>query len=208
MDSLGFDEDGDQRDVELTALAAIFPELQFDKRDRYSFFYDVPVNPSKDVTVSFPSAAESVAPDPTRPHGDALQAPTDSHSLSYLPSVRLQITLPAGYPEETAPSVAVSTSPPWLPDSTLATLEADGPRLWEDVGRDMVVFTYIDHVVQAADEVFSLVDDKGGLEVDSGHKIAILDYDIQAKRAAFDKGSYECGICLGKGHRLRDGYRR
>ena len=198
MESLGLEEGGEQRDIELSTLKAIFPELQIDENDQYAFSYEVPVNPSKNVTVSFPAPTEGPAQDPTQPQRDAQENPTDSHSLSYLPSVRLRISLPPGYPEDNPPIFAVSVSPPWLPESTITKLEDAGPRLWEDLGRDMVAFTYIDHVVQAAEDVFSLVDDKGCLEVDPQHKIAILDYDIKAKRAAFDKGTYECGICLGR----------
>jgi E3 ubiquitin-protein ligase RNF14 len=65
------------------------------------------------------------------------------------------------------------------------------------MGRDMVGFTYIDHIQQAAENVFGLVGNKGGLEVDSQYKIAILDYDIKARRAAFEKETFACGVCLG-----------
>ncbi|EMR71685.1 putative ring finger protein [Eutypa lata UCREL1] len=72
----------------------------------------------------------------------------------------------------------------------------DAERLWEDIGRDQVVFAYIDDVQQSTDNVFGLVDGEGTLEVAPEHKIAILDYDIKAKRKAFEKETFICGICL------------
>jgi hypothetical protein len=66
------------------------------------------------------------------------------------------------------------------------------------MGRDIMVFSFIDHVQQCAEEVFGLVDAKGRLEVNPQHRIAILDYDIKAKRAAFNKETFDCGVCLGR----------
>jgi E3 ubiquitin-protein ligase RNF14 len=107
------------------------------------------------------------------------------------------MTFGPNYPAEQAPQVTISANPPWLPATTVKRLEDDAPRLWEEMGRDIVGFTYIDYLQQAADDVFGLVDDKGSLEVDPQHKIAILDYDIKARKAAFEKETFDCGVCLG-----------
>ena len=77
-------------------------------------------------------------------------------------------------------------------------LEDDGPRLWEESGRDMVAYTYIDHLQRAAEDVFGTVTEGGTLAVDSEHKLAVLDYDIKAKRKAFENETFDCGICLGE----------
>lgn len=189
------------RDVELSALSAIYPEIQRPRSDDpYTIALDVPVNPSNAVTVFFPAAADDatlLGANGAETAGPGQQGAVDSHELAHLPSVHLKITLGPQYPTEKPPQIAISTNPPWLPAETVRKLEDDAPRLWEEMGRDIVGFTYIDHVQQAADNLFGLVDDEGSLEVDPSHKIAILDYDIKARRAAFEKETFHCGVCLG-----------
>jgi E3 ubiquitin-protein ligase RNF14 len=195
------------RDVELSALSAIYPEIQTPRPDDpYTIALDVPVNPSKAVTVFFPAAVDDAtlpgangaeAAGPGLGPGPGQQGAVDSHELAHLPSLHLEITLGAQYPAEQPPHITISTNPPWLPAETVKQLEDDAPRLWEEMGRDIVGFTYIDHVQQAAETIFGLVDGRGSLEVDPSHKIALLDYDIKARRAAFEKGSFHCGVCLG-----------
>lgn len=195
----------DQRDVELSTLSAIFPEIQrLHDDDPYTFVLDVPVNPTKAVTVFFPAATEAQSLDP----GSAVEAGAasvgadssgiDSHELSHLPAIRVQISLPPKYPAEQPPVARVSTKPSWLPSDTAKKLEDDCARLWEELGRDLVAFTYLDHVQQSADDVFGLVSDVGALQISPEHKIAVLDYDIEAKRVAFENGTFDCGVCLGK----------
>ncbi|KAK4228211.1 translation termination inhibitor protein itt1 [Podospora fimiseda] len=199
------DDDLDNpRDVELSSLTAIYPEIQQPKpNDPYTIALDLPVTPSKAVVVFFPAASD----DATRPEANnnhpnndngRAGAPTqvDSHEITHLPSLHLQITFGPKYPADDPPRVTISTTPPWLPADTVKRLEEDGTRLWEEMGRDIVGFTYIDHLQQEADQVFGLVGDKDALEVDPSHKISILDYDIQARRAAFEKETFECGVCL------------
>ncbi|KAL1837320.1 hypothetical protein VTJ49DRAFT_3991 [Mycothermus thermophilus] len=190
---------GDDRDVELGSLSAIFPEIQHPHPDDpYTIVLDVPVTPSQAVTVFFPGPVDNAPPqgtdDPVT--GPGQRAAVDSHQLAHLPPLRLEITFGPKYPTEEPPKASISTNPPWLPAATIKQLEDDAPRLWDDMGRDMVGYTYIDHVQQAAERVFDLVDANGSLEVDPSHKITILDYDIQARKAAFDRGTYECGVCL------------
>ncbi|KAL2266401.1 hypothetical protein VTJ83DRAFT_5753 [Remersonia thermophila] len=191
---------GDDRDVELGSLSAIFPEIQHPHPDDpYTILLDLPVTPSQAVTVFFPGPVDSAPPqgnDGPPAAGPGQRAAVDSHQLAHLPPLRLEIAFGSKYPAEQPPKASVSTSPPWLPAATIKQLEDDAARLWEDMGRDMVGFAYIDHVQQAAERVFDLVDVNGSLEVDPSYKIAILDYDIQARKAAFDKETYECGVCL------------
>ena len=176
--------DDDERCVELNSLEAIFPELQrLPGTNPLAFEIELPVNPASAVTVTFPAAENNVV---------------DSHELSHLPSVVIRACLPEGYPAKKPPTFTISATPPWLTPDTIQRLEGDGLRLWEEGGRDLVAFTYIDHVQQAADSVFGMVGPQRTLEVDPAHKIAILDYDIEAKRTAFGKETFECGVCLGK----------
>ncbi|KAK0728124.1 RWD domain-containing protein [Lasiosphaeria miniovina] len=225
-----FDSDS-PRDVELGTLTAIYPEIrQVRPDDAYTIALDVPVTPSNGVVVVFSvtppehshsaSASADTAPlaQPSRghdindvndPNGGPADA-VDSHHLAHLPPVHLEMTFGPGYPSEEPPRISISTTPPWLPPATAKMLEDDGARLWEEIGRDMVGFTYIDTIQQSAEHVFGLVDAvRAGLKVDSRQKIALLDYDIKAKRATFELETFDCGVCLDpkKGsacHRMMD----
>ncbi|KAK7967750.1 RWD domain-containing protein [Apiospora aurea] len=199
------DDDEDVRAVELSTIAAIYPEeIRIDDDDPYSFTIEVPVSLSKPVVVQFPAVASSdSAPHPETENLAAVAAPSavsdatiDSQELSNLPSLALRVALPEGYPEAKPPSLSISTSPPWLPTEIIKRLEGNAERLWEEMGRDQVVFNCIDDVQQAAGDVFGLVATNNALEVSPEHKIAILDYDNMAKRRAFEKETFDCGICL------------
>ncbi|KAL7625023.1 hypothetical protein AAE478_004237 [Parahypoxylon ruwenzoriense] len=186
----------DIRDVELSTIAAIYPELLVDDDDPHTVSIELPVSLAKPLTVLFPAAPESAPPvDATQGQIPAVAA-VDSHALTNLPSLQVRITLPDGYPQEKPPKASVSTSPPWLPRQILSKLEGDVETLWEEIGRDQVIFTYVDDLQQSTENIFGLVDSKGCLEVKPEHKIAILDYDIKAKQKAFEKETFDCGICL------------
>ncbi|KAI2621735.1 RWD domain-containing protein [Hypoxylon sp. NC1633] len=186
----------DIRQVELSTIAAIYPELLIDENDPHTISIELPVSLTNPLTVLFPAATEG-APPVEGGHGQIpAMATVDSHSLSNLPSLQVRIALPEGYPESKSPKVTVSTSPPWLSEDILRKLEDDVERLWEDIGRDQVIFTYIDDLQQSTENIFDLVNDKGCLEVGPEHKIAILDYDIKAKKTSFGKETFVCGICL------------
>lgn len=193
--------DGDDaREVELSSISAIYPdELKVDETgDPYSFTIELPVSLSKPLTVEFPATSDAA---PLIPGQESIAGPTaqvESQQLSNLPSLQIHISLPKGYPEEKPPTVRISTLPPWLPDHIIRKLETRVDSLWEDMGRDQVIFTYIDDVQQSVDDVFGLVDQQKTFEVGPEHKIAILDYDLEAKRRAFQKSTFDCGICLGK----------
>lgn len=189
------------RDVELSTLKAIYPEIQQVRTDDpYTISLDIPVAPSSPVVVFFPALGDA-APIAGPSNGNHVGNGTnglhvDSHEVAHLPSLHLEISFGPEYPADEPPRVTISAHPPWLPRETIAKLEDDAPRLWEEMGRDMVGFTYIDHIQQSGDTVFGLVDDKGALEVDPQHKIAILDYDIKAQHAAFERQTFDCGVCL------------
>jgi len=121
----------------------------------------------------------------------------DLNYLSHLPPLHLKIVLPDGYPAICPPTFDLSTSPSWLSDEVFDRLRADGERLWEEFGHDQVVFAFIDHLQQAAENAFGVLSDTTkNLEISQDHKIALLDYNIKAERAAFEKETFDCGICL------------
>ena len=154
------------------------------------------------MTVTFPPAGnvaqEVVTAEAAPENGAVAPEALDSLDISHFPPLTLFIQLPEGYPETKPPRVTISLTPQWLGDKTLRRLEEDGPRLWEEMGQDLVAYTYIDHIQRGAEDVFGTIGAAGTLAVDAEHKLAVLDYDIKAKKAAFEKETFECGICLGE----------
>ncbi|KAG5948908.1 hypothetical protein E4U60_000386 [Claviceps pazoutovae] len=190
----------------------------FTKTSEYIVELELPVEPNKPVTVVFPAASsasssthatsatcatrdgqvgdEAVLTPTFKQAATTAPEPLDTLLVSHLPPLCVKITLPDGYPLEEAPLMSLTTEPSWLPSTALQALEDDGPRLWEEAGRDMVAYTYIDHLQREAEHVFGAVSAEGVLEMDPEHKIAVLDFDLSAKKAAFEKQTFECGICL------------
>ena len=197
----------DERVEELSSIKAIYPdELVIDSQDPFQASIQLLVAPTTPLPILFPPLVDG-APPTTLPaalvpihRGQIL--PTDPpkpdvHNLSYLPPLHLQITLPEGYPSENAPQFKLSTSPQWLPSNTIKRLQDGGLSLWEEYGREPVLFSYITQLQEAADRGFDIVDSPGGmLEVSQEMKIALLDFDIKTKRERFEQETFECGICL------------
>jgi E3 ubiquitin-protein ligase RNF14 len=114
------------------------------------------------------------------------------HIVSRLPPIRISFSLPEAYPSDEPPVVKLSTTPPWLPIPIQLNLEATASSLWEDYGHGQVLFAYTSHVQEAAETVFGL----DHLEVSPEIILPLVDFDIATERAAFENGSYECGVCL------------
>ncbi|KAL3422694.1 RWD domain-containing protein [Phlyctema vagabunda] len=201
--------DDDEREVELSTISAIFPEIVLDSDNRFTASIELPVKPSNPLTVSFPASFEGPPPanTTTLPH-PAIDVPDDinrdegpvedieRHDLRFLPSLQLNISLPEGYPAENPPRFDLSTTPAWLSRDILDSLQADGQRMWEEFGRDQVVFAYIDHLQQAAENGFGLMEESQVVEIAQEHQISLLDHNIKGTKAAFDKETFDCGICL------------
>lgn len=175
------------------------------------------VEPLKGLLIRFPTAegatpeTEFTPPSSTeggysaqqyvgdKPATDAFPANSttqDAHRLSHLPPLTLELSLPDGYPAEKPPVFYLSSQ--WLPDKKLQELRAAGHIIWNDMGKDQVVFAYIDHLREAAERGFDLGRGEAEvLEVSADLKVALLDFDLKAKRAKFEKETFECGICLG-----------
>ncbi|KAL8741737.1 MAG: hypothetical protein Q9190_005694 [Brigantiaea leucoxantha] len=209
------EEAEDERAIELSSIAAIYPELVIDPDNSYVASIEIPVEPIESLAIRFPSAMSSTtAPgQPTPPVSDgSSQSKTSSeavrpelprgpvqdiHHLSYLPHLHLSISLPKGYPTERPPLFHLEIEPPWLPEEKLRALEEKGTSMWENFGRDQVVFAYIDYLREAAERAFGLERGKENTwEASSDLKLALLDFDIKAKRAKFEQEIYDCEICL------------
>ena len=200
----------DERQIELDCISAIFPEIVMGPNEPFTATIDLPVNPRNAVKVYFPTSADGAVqtPFPTPPrsatsgHEDGQTAidpanNVESHNLSYLPSLQLHINLPEGYPTTCPPKFELSTFPAWLSREELDELQANGDLLWEEADHSEIVFGYIDSLQQAAENAFGYGEGKV-LEVPQEYKISLLDYDIKATQAAFDKETFDCGVCLGK----------
>jgi E3 ubiquitin-protein ligase RNF14 len=200
----------DARQVELDCISAIFPEIVLDPNEPFAATIDLLVNPRNPVKVYFPASADGAIQTPphtpprsaTSGHEDGhtpidLANNVESHNLSYLPSLQLHIILPKGYPATCAPKFELSTSPAWLSREYLDELQGNGERMWEEADHSEIVFGYIDSLQQAAENAFGYGEGKV-LEIPQEYKIALLDYDIKATQAAFEKETFDCGVCLGR----------
>ncbi|KAL6243651.1 hypothetical protein RBB50_009644 [Rhinocladiella similis] len=199
----------DERTIELSSIAAIFPELVIDPSNPYVATLELGVTPIQPLRILFKSAETRAPPALLTPptssdqdEGDfppkqpvSQQTPLDCHELSHLPPLSLRISLPEGYPEEKPPTVSISVTPPWLPWHMLKKLSDDCSRLWEELGKDQSVYTYIDHVQQEAENAFGLAG-VSDFQISADLKLALLDFDLQAKQQQFERGTFDCGICL------------
>lgn len=207
----------DERATELSSIAAIFPELALDPSSPYRATLELAISPLQPLKIRFQQSVDGIAPNflPTPPKSidtgeegrqdigslakvtEVDQTEPEVHYLSHLPPLTLAMELPSEYPTEKPPLLALSTSPAWLSNDRIQTLLDDGLRLWEEIGQDQVIFSYIDHLQQEAERGFGLNDDpERGASLPRELNIALLDFDIKAKREAFENETFECGVCL------------
>ncbi len=204
----------DERAIELSAIAAIYPELSINPSNPFSASIEIPVEPIKALAVVFPAQAngEQVAANPDlddkgqlilakeavgKQLATAEEPALDVTYLSHLPPLTLQICLPEGYPSKEPPVFQLYTQSSWLPEPKLRRLGDAGHSIWEEMGRDQVVFSYIDYLRDAAEKGFGLVEKQGGaLEVSQDLKVSLLDFDLKAMRVKFEQETFECGVCL------------
>ena len=204
----------DDRTIELSSIAAIFPELQVDPSDAYHATLDLSVTPIVPLKIAFAQPTVDSGPPqlPTPPTsveqgkdeknnvlvhtqnsgGDLVQR--EIHELAHLPPLQLDIRLGEDYPHDQPPNVHVTVIPPWLPLTTLRELEADAEKIWEEMGRDQTIYSYIDHLQQQAENGFNR--DTATQPLNSDLKLALLDFDLKTKRQVFENGTFDCGICL------------
>jgi len=190
----------DERAEELSSISAIFPELVIEPTNPFIASLDLPVNPSTPLAVIFQASpsvtSATLSASETELENSPLQA-LDRHLLSFLPPLHLKIALPEGYPDQKPPVVALSSTLPWLPRSTIERLEKEVDNLWEDYGRGQTVFAYIDFLQQSAENGFSL--NAGGnhlLKLDTSMRIPLLNFDTTAQREKFESSTFDCGVCL------------
>lgn len=207
----------DDRAIELAAISAIYPELIVNTADPFSATIEIAVEPLEPLAIVFlpvdngvyqsglltPAPSDDVenrvANKPLHPTSEGADLTNqDIHHFTYLPPLTLKINLQEGYPSQKPPLFHLNAQTPWIPAAKLEELREVGSSIWEDMGRDQVVFSYIDYLREAAGRSFDLVPDNTTcLEVSQNIKISLLDFEAQLKRAKFEQETFECGICLG-----------
>lgn len=216
-DDTGDGEVENERALELSTIAAIYPELRIESKT-FSATLEICVEPITPLPIRFPTA-DGAPPAGLLTPPDSLSAGSepvgainqnnhaqDVHRLSHLPPLNIHFSLPEGYPAEKPPIVRLESQLSWLPEKKIQELCGSARLIWEDMGRDQMLFSYIDHVREAAEKGFGLVASEAqALGVSADLKVELLDYDLKARRAKFEGETFECGICLGGwiGHRAK-----
>ncbi|EGC49803.1 RING finger protein [Histoplasma capsulatum var. duboisii H88] len=194
----------DERAVELSSIAAIYPEIVIDSGSKFRASLELPVSPRNPLKVIFlrpqPSLPSPPASLSAREDGDALHDDAEEVepcSLSHLPPLKLEIELPDGYPRLSPPRFSITTNPEWLPPSKVAELVTCGKKLWEECGMDVIIFAYIDHLQQLGERSFDLsTDPELPVILSRDLKVALMDFDMQSRRQKFEQETFECGVCL------------
>ena len=191
-----------EREEELSTIQAVFPELEIDPSDPFSCSLELPVQPTTAFRITIPKTTGSTTDDN---HDSALpnenggtNTKNEIYELSYLPPLRLNISLPDKYPDEVPPILKLDTKPKWLPSKVLQKHETQAAQLWEEHGRMQTLYILIDHLQQAAEDGFGLhrnaLDEAEEISIDI--KLQLLKCDAQQQRKIFEKETFSCGICL------------
>ena len=189
----------DERDEELSSLAAIFPELVIHHEDAFCASLEVAVTPANRLLIRFiPSEV------PKNDGHSYAQAARNGAAhierdveLSHLPPLTLQMALPDSYPAYGPPKVLLSTKHDWLPRASIAELEQEASTMWNDYGQCQVLFAYIDYLQQAAERGFDLDQTADGcLVLSTSLQEDLTTFDAETKQANFNAGTYGCSICL------------
>ena len=179
----------DDRSVELSSISAIYPELIIDPANPFSASIDIPVEPLQPLAVNFCAAdgptATKLATQPGITH------------LSHLPALSVEIVLPDGYPTQEPPIFRICTSPSWIPQSRVQQLEEAALTLWEEMGRNQIVFTYLDYLRESAERVFDLIPENADLlTLSPDLKLNMLSTASKVSQAIFEQTTYDCETCM------------
>ena len=194
------DDAYDEREEELSTITAIYPELIVQGGNSVSL--DLPVTPSSPLLVRFAPQQPSDSNAASNTNGNNDQALATAYiehdvRLSHLPSLKAKIELPDGYPSEHPPAASLATDHDWLPAAKLKSLEDQVEVLWEEYGRCQTLYTYIDHLQQAAESGFDFDQSaEGCLTLPTTLEQPLVDFDKSTKLSVFNEGTYDCGVCL------------
>lgn len=171
----------DERVDELNTLQSIYPELVL----------DLGHPPVPTARIELPVALE-------KPLSVIFDSGASVQNLSYLPPLIIDIILSEGYPAERPPTFNLTADPPWLPDTLLEQLKEKGHALWEEYGGMQMLFAYISFLEESARTAFGAADSApdGVLKLPDTLRTAMLDLNEKLGKELFDKGTFDCGICL------------
>lgn len=180
------DEDSeDERDIELSSIAAIFPELELGDKQNHAATLSLDITPANPVSITQKLELEDT------------HIPITVNLLRHLPPLELSIQLPKGYPEDQPPNFVLNSSSSWIPESTIDRLTREGHSLWEEYGKSQVVYAYIDFLQQEAERAFGLGQDVAQpLLVSATQREKLLQFDRDAAQKRFNDETFECGVCL------------
>ena len=183
----------DEREEELQAIIAIFPE--FILQGATSASIDLPVTPSSPLLVRF-VPPHNASNDDDNSHENHAHVEHDVR-LAHLPSLKVQIDLPEGYPSEQPPSAKVATDHDWLPSTKINELEEKISTLWEELGRCQTLFNYIDFLQQSIDQGFDFDQrPEGCLTLSTTLESQLVEFNKSVTLSTFNEGTFDCGICL------------
>ena len=193
----------DEREEEVSSLSAIYSDsideqsviLALDSEKPYALDFTLSITPEQPTIVQY-----VVANLPTPPHSDdgekhdpAFIPVQDQHTLDHLPPIHLTISLPVGYPSDNAPQVKLSTTPDWLGKEKTCELEHECQKLWEEYGQCQIIYSYVSFLQDASERLFDL---ETPLMLSLLLKPEMLDFNRKKLRAVFEKGTFDCGVCL------------
>ena len=182
-----------EREEELQAIIAIFPE--FILQGATSASIDLPVTPSSPLLVRF-VPPHNASNDDDNSHENHAHVEHDVR-LAHLPSLKVQIDLPEGYPSEQPPSAKVATDHDWLPSTKINELEEKLSALWEEIGRCQTLFNYIDFLQQSIDQSFDFDQrPEGCLTLSTTLESQLVEFNKSVTLSTFNEGTFDCGICL------------
>jgi E3 ubiquitin-protein ligase RNF14 len=157
---------------ELEMLQIIYPELEI--TDEETAHIELPITLTDPLQICVECATQT------------------HHAITYLPPISIEFRLPKDYPLHAPPLVKLSSTAFWLSADLAKNLQATVATLWEEYGHCQILFTYISHIQEAAENNFGL----SQLAVSSDCFDNLVAYDRQTAREEFKKGSYSCTICL------------
>ena len=182
----------DEREEELESIVAIYPEIIFQGGNSASI--DLPVTPSSPLLVRFVPQHNTSTHD--NDHGNHAHVEHDVH-LAHLPSLKVQIDLPEGYPSEQPPSAKLATEHDWLPSTKIHELEQQISVLWDDFGRCQTLYNYIDFLQQTIEQGFDLDQrPEGCLTLPTTLESQLVEFNNNVTLSTFNEGTFDCGICL------------
>lgn len=184
----------DEHEEELSTVAAIYPEITIEDGKFVSI--DLAVTPSSPLLIRFVPQDDSIST------GRDTKVTIHAHverdvRLCHLPPLKVRIELPSGYPADQPPIAVLVTDHNWLPETKIKELEGTIVTLWEEYDRCQIIFAYLDHLQQAANDGFELKQSSEGcLTLPKTLEHPLVDFDKSSKLIEFNSKTYDCGICL------------